>query len=225
MRRPTCDAYQSHCSVAHYLPSLKSDTQRGLDEIRSTLSYANPSRPLPTGILIIQRNSKNKNKNPGFVSIPESEGHIIRTISDRESSTTFRSASTSQLGGVGVQERRDANRPDLITSRTGQRQSPRRTRRSQPARGSWKLWHILDEPVSRGCVASRTSSTPRPPTGHRTPGIQLCHRVSLPSGTATVATGDLDLSDSTTTPPCEVPVGDQVQRLEKEPQDPFTFQG
>ena len=30
---------------------------------------------------------------------------------------------------------------------------------------------------------------PEHPQGIRTPGIQLCHRVSLPSGTATVATG------------------------------------
>lgn len=51
----------------------------------------------------------------------------------------------------------------------------------------------------KGCVASRTSST----TGHRTPGNQLCHRASLPSGTTTVATGDLDLSDPTTLPSLE----------------------
>ena len=143
MRRATCDAYQSHCSVAHYLPQLpvlKSDTKRGLDEIHFTLPYAKSSRFLPryryTNHPAKQQDQKSSIR---IVSISEERrSYYHPNISDRESSTTFRSASTSQLGGVGVQERREVNRPDSVASRAGQRQSRRRTRRSQPARGSWK---------------------------------------------------------------------------------------
>lgn len=142
MRRPTCDAYQSHSSVAIYLPSLRSDIQHGIEEIRSTpllrgfqpcFAYRYTDNH-PTK----QQNQEPQNRtlfpSPRVAVIP-----IIRTTSDRESSTTFRSASTSHLGGVGV--RRNAatqtvliwSLPEVVNA------NHRHTRRSQPAKGSWKL--------------------------------------------------------------------------------------